>query len=34
VPVMYLLVAKLKERVFRIKVKPAAPLAEHPVALN
>jgi multidrug efflux pump len=34
VPVMYLLVAKLKERVFRIKVKPAEPVTEHPVALN
>ncbi len=34
VPVMYLLVAKLKEKVFKIKVKPAEPVTERPVALN
>lgn len=34
VPVMYLLVAKLKERVFRFRNKPAAEGAEGAVALN
>ena len=34
VPVMYLLVAKLKERIFKTKVVPAEPISDHPVALN
>lgn len=34
VPVMYLLVAKLKERIFKTKVAPVEPISDHPVALN